>query len=127
MMTNKSQIDAHAVMARMEEETQRAVLAEMCPAQELAGLAGRGVEEMRGDLARWKAEGCIFSVKHEGVEYFPPFALDPGAGFTPYPAVAVVLRILHELEWKSSRGTCQLVCWPERLPRRSAPAGYDHG
>ena len=92
------------IMARMEEETRRAVLAEMRPAQELATLAGCGAEEMRGQLERWKAGGRIFSVEHEGAEYFPPFALDPGAGYRPYPAVAAALRILRELGWKSSWG-----------------------
>lgn len=104
MMTNESQINARAVIARMEEKTRQAVLAEMGPVQELARLAGRSANEMRDDLERWRAEGRIFSVQHEGVEYFPPFALDPCAGYTPYPAVAEVLRILHELEWKSSWG-----------------------
>lgn len=92
------------IMARMEEETRRAVLAEMRPARELAVLAGRGAEEMLTSLELWKADGRIFSVEHKGAEYFPPFALDPDAGYRPYPAVAAALRILRELGWKSSWG-----------------------
>lgn len=88
----------------MEKQTRRAVLSEMRPAQELAAGAGRSVEEMRRDLRQWTAEGRIFSVKDHAAEYFPPFALDPGAGYRPYPAVAQMLSTLHELQWDSAWG-----------------------
>lgn len=92
------------IMAHMEEKTRREVLAEMRPASELVVLAGRGAEEMRVDLEQWKAGDRVFSTEHEGIEYFPPFALDPGAGYRPYPAVAAVLRILRELRCEGSWG-----------------------
>lgn len=90
-----------SALARMAKQMQRAVLAEMLPAQELAARAGRGVEEVQRDLRQWTAEGRIFSVKGQAAEYFPSFALDPGAGYRPYPVVAEVLCTLHELQWGS--------------------------
>lgn len=95
---------SHSALARMEKQTRRAVLAEMRPVQELAARAGRTVEEMRRDLRQWTAEGRIFSVKDQATEYFPPFALDPDAGYRPYPAVAEMLSILHELQWDNAWG-----------------------
>lgn len=82
-------------MAAMVEGTRRAVLAEMRQVHEIAALAGRDTQTTRSDLVRWKAENRIFSVEHEGAEYFPAFALDPHTGYQPYPALAEALRILN--------------------------------
>jgi len=98
-----------AIMAQMDEQVRRMVLAEMRQAHELAALAGRPEDEMRGDLARWKSEGCIVSVEHEGAEYFPPFALDPDAGYRPYPVMAEVIRILRQA--RSWSGTWAFASW----------------
>src|ERR1035441_8625828 len=87
-----------AIMAQMEEQVRRMVLAEMRQAHELAALAGRPEDEMRGGLARWKSAGRIVSVEHEGAEYFPAFTLDPGAGYRPFPVMAEVIRILYQTE-----------------------------
>ena len=97
-------MNADATMARMQEDLRRAALGELSQAHELAGLAGRGAEEMRCDLKQWKAEGRIFSVEQDGAEYFPIYALDPGAGYRPYPVMAEVIRILRQTEGWSS-------CW----------------
>jgi hypothetical protein len=85
------------------EETRRAVLAEMHPARELAVLAGRAAEQMLTGLQQWKAESRIFSVEHEGTEYFPFYALDPDADYQPYPVMAEVIRILRQTQgWSGS-------------------------
>jgi hypothetical protein len=98
----KSLEDSSAIMAQSQEETRRAVLAEMRQPDEIAGLAGRSAEKMRGELDRWKNDGLIFSVEHDGTEYFPLFALDSGGEYRPYPAVAEVLRILNASNWGSN-------------------------
>jgi hypothetical protein len=43
--------------------------------------------------SRWR----IRSVRHEGVEYFTLFALNPAEGYQPYPVVADVVRILSRI------------------------------
>ncbi len=91
-------------MARMQEDLRRAVLGEMRQAHELAVLAGRGAEEMHYDLKQWKADGRIFSVEQDGAEFFPIYALDPDAGYRPYPVMAEAIRILYQTEGWSS-------CW----------------
>ncbi|MGA9673586.1 MAG: hypothetical protein WBQ94_30625, partial [Terracidiphilus sp.] len=88
---------SQAISVAMEEEMQRAVLSEMRPAGQLANLAGRGTSEMRRDLDQWEADRRILSVRHEGVDYFALFALNPVEGYRPYPAVADVIRILSRI------------------------------
>jgi hypothetical protein len=87
------------VMAGMEEDTRRAVLAEMRQAHEIAAVAGRDAQAMLCDLVCWKAEGRIFSVESKGSEYFPIFGLDPVTGYHPYPVLAEALRTLNASDW----------------------------
>jgi hypothetical protein len=98
----EEQVNTQAIMAQMEETVRRSVPGEMRQADELAALACRPIEEMRGDLERWTAEGRMLSVELEGVEYFARFALNPADGFRPYPAVAEASRILSEVLGKNS-------------------------
>jgi hypothetical protein len=63
------------VMAGMEEDTRRAVLAQMRQAHEIAAVAGRRAQAMLSDLVCLKREGRIFSVEYRGTEYFPPLHL----------------------------------------------------
>ena len=86
-----------AALAGMEAELRRVVLGEMRPAPELAELADRAPDEMLRNLERWNAEGRILSVRHEGIEYFALFALNPQNGYHPYPVVAEAIRILSEV------------------------------
>lgn len=90
---------SRAIMADMEGNAKRAVLAEMRQAHEIAALSGRGVREMRSDLVCWKREGRIFSVEYGGTEYFPPFAFNSITGFQPHPVLAEALRILKAGHW----------------------------
>jgi hypothetical protein len=83
-------------MTASVEDLRRAVLGDMRQAHEIAELARRGTDEMHCNLARWKAEGRLFSVEHEGAEYFPVYALDPGSGYRPYPVVGDVVCILSK-------------------------------
>jgi hypothetical protein len=91
--TNQS----HAAARAGQEDSRHVVLTEMRSADELASLSGRSASDMRRDLDRWKADGRIFSIRDEGVEYFALFALDPAEEYRPYPAVARVIEILSEV------------------------------
>jgi hypothetical protein len=75
--------------------------------QEFGGLSSAEVSELAGSRAankaalahRWRQEGRIFSVPHQGVSYFPGFQFD-GEG-QPIPAIAEVVRRLgsRSTEW----------------------------
>lgn len=86
-----------AILAAMQEEMRRVVLGEMRTAGQLATLAGRGTNDIRRDLDQWAADGRILSVRHEDVDYYTLFALNPAEGYRPYPAVADVIRILSRI------------------------------
>ena len=85
------------ILAAMQEEMRRVVLGEMRTAGQLATLAGRGTNDIRRDLDQWAADGRILSVRHEDVDYYTLFALNPAEGYRPYPAVADVIRILSRI------------------------------
>jgi hypothetical protein len=89
--------ESQAILAAMQEEMRRLVLGEMRSAGQLAALAGCGTNEIRRDLDQWAADGRILSVRHEGVDYFPLFALNPAEEYRPYPAVADAIRILSRV------------------------------
>lgn len=85
------------IWASMQEGMRRAVLGEMRSVGQLATLTGRGTNEIRRDLDQWAADGRILSIRHEGVEYFSLFALNPAEGYRPYPAVADAILILSRV------------------------------
>lgn len=93
---NSRPMSPREIMAQMEEEARRAVLAEMLPLADMANRAGRGIKEMHADLERWKVERRIISVEHGGVEFFPVFAFDPKSQYLPYPALKQIMEILRE-------------------------------
>lgn len=88
---------SQAILAAMQEEMRRVVLGEMRSASQLATLAGRDTDEIQRDLDQWVADGRILLVRHEGVDYFALFALNPAEGYRPYPAVADAIRILNRV------------------------------
>jgi len=70
-----------AILAAMQEEMRRVVLGEMRQAGQLAIMADRDNNEMRHDLDQWAADGRIPWVRHQGVDYFALFALNPAEGY----------------------------------------------
>lgn len=47
-------------------------------------------------LKKWKKDQLIFSVRYDGTEYFPCYALDPGADHRPAEALSEVLAIFRD-------------------------------
>ena len=95
--STKSTERGQAILAAMQEEMRRVVLGEMRTAGQLATLADRAINALQSDLDQWAAEGRILSVRHESVDYFSLFALNPADGYRPYPAVADVVQILSRI------------------------------
>ncbi len=107
--SRKAGADSREIMAGQERELRRAAVGELRQAHDIAVLSGISDEEMLRQLEQWKAEGRIFSVEEEGAEYFPLYALDPQAGYRPYPAMAEVLRIM--VQGETWRNRSSLACW----------------
>ncbi|NML62612.1 hypothetical protein HHL21_16320 [Massilia sp. RP-1-19] len=43
---------------------------------------------------RQTREGAIFTIRHNGVDYYPSFGLDPGDGYRPLETLAAIMRVL---------------------------------
>ena len=94
--------------ARMMIDAKRAILAsgDYIPAAEIARLAGYSDTNPSAQPSKWKRDGSIFAVQHNGVDYFPLFALDAEANYKPHPALRRVLDI-----FRSSKGGWSLAFW----------------
>lgn len=55
-------------------------------------LVRLGVEHTSDQLHRWLRNGEIFSVTHDGIEYFPSYGFDPQNNFHPHPALKKVIE-----------------------------------
>lgn len=58
---------------------------------EVANLAGKCHSDAEALVLRWAAERRIFTISYDEVEYFPRYALDPGAELAPLPAIRYVV------------------------------------
>ncbi|NUT74138.1 hypothetical protein HNO86_03670 [Pseudomonas sp. C1C7] len=66
-------------------------------ASEISAFAqGSGVPSPQPN--NWKDAGRIFALRHEGVDYFPIYGLDPRQGFQPIPALEDVIATLSTMK-----------------------------
>ncbi len=79
--------------AAMLALARKAVLesADWLTAAEVAQLAGLSSRNPRAQPNKWKKQGLIFAIPHNGVDYFPGYGLDRDAGFRPLKAMAKVI------------------------------------
>ncbi|MDD2056710.1 hypothetical protein N5D52_14185 [Pseudomonas sp. GD03860] len=84
--------------AAMLAKARTAVLesGEWLTAAQIAGLAGFSLSNPSAQPNKWKREGAIFALRHHGVDYFPAYGLDAGAGYRPLKAMAPVLERFGE-------------------------------
>ena len=45
---------------------------------------------------KWKKDGALFAIQHNGNYYFPIYALDAEVNYRPYKALSDVLHIFGE-------------------------------
>ena len=89
--------------AGMLVAARKAVLAsdDWLNAAELAQLAGLSPRNPSAQPNKWKKQGQIFAIHHNGVDYFPGYGLDPDNAFRPLKALAGILAVLapHKDGW----------------------------
>jgi hypothetical protein len=83
------------LQARRNSAARAALIEEfgLLTSHELADLGGSTAKNRAALASRWKQEGRIFSVQHQGGTYYPAFQFE-GDG-QPKRAVALVLRALE--------------------------------
>ena len=82
------------VEARMAAQARTVVLesGEWLTAAQVAELAGFSTTNPSAQPNRWKKDGLIFAIRHQGNDYFPAWALDARAGYRPLKGLRAVLR-----------------------------------
>lgn len=70
-------------------------------AAEVTQLAGLSTRNPSAQPNKWKKQGLIFAISHNGVDYFPGYGLDREAGFRPHKAMAKVIETFagHKDGW----------------------------
>lgn len=89
--------------AAMLVQARNAVLesGDLLTAAEVAQLAGLSTVNPSAQPNKWKKQGLIFAISHNGVDYFPGYGLDREAGFRPLKAMARVIEAFagHKDSW----------------------------
>lgn len=64
------------------------------PAHDLENIAHLNTADLRYEPNQWKQAGEIFTLQHEGIDYFPIYGLDPAKGYRPRSGLAPVITVL---------------------------------
>lgn len=89
--------------ARMVAEARADVFrsGEWLTAAQLASIAGFSPTNPSAQPNKWKKEGQLFAVRHEGADYFPRYALDANTGYRPTKGLSKVIATFrgHKDDW----------------------------
>jgi hypothetical protein len=61
-------------------------------AAQLADMAQFSSSNPSAQPNKWKRDGSIFAIRHNGIDYFPSYALDPSTGYRPRKAMSEILK-----------------------------------
>lgn len=64
-------------------------------AAEIAKLAGYSENNPSAQPSKWKRDDAIFALEHNGVDYFPLFALNPEKNYKPYQELSPILQVFN--------------------------------
>jgi len=67
-------------------------------AHEISHLAQFSARNPSSQPNKWKQAGKIFALRHEGVDYFPIYGLDPAEGFRPFTPLESVISTLTTMK-----------------------------
>lgn len=73
---------------------------------DLITIGGMSAKNPNAQLRKWMRDGAIFSIRHNGVEYFPGYALDPQRDYRPYRSLKKVIA-----EFAGARDGWGLALW----------------
>lgn len=81
--------------ATMQARARTAVLkgGDFVTAADIAKAAGLSTLNASAQPNKWKKQGQIFAVHHNGVDYFPGYGLDAETGYRPLKALAKVIEV----------------------------------
>jgi hypothetical protein len=65
-------------------------------AAQVSKLAGYSDSNPSAQPNKWKREGLIFAIRHNGVDYYPYYCLDHESDFRPRKELQTILAVLRE-------------------------------
>lgn len=79
--------------AKMLLRAKQAVLTsgDWVSAEEWTSILGPSVKNPSAQFRKWKREGAIFAICHDGIDYFPGYALDPQNEYRPFRGLKKVI------------------------------------
>lgn len=88
---------ARAMQLRMQERATSRLLAsgDWILPEEVARLGQRSRGNADALARRWVRSGLIYSIRHQGKNLYPAYALDRETGYRPAEALKPVLEVLH--------------------------------
>ncbi|WP_447649145.1 hypothetical protein [Pseudomonas abietaniphila] len=95
-------------LAKMLSQTLDAIISsgDWLTVHDLAALAGAEPLEFGQQLARWEADGRIFSFNHKGIQLFPSYALDPASLYEPVDSLSEIITVLA-----IKKNGWSMACW----------------
>jgi len=84
--------------AAMAGRIRKAVLqgADWLTASQVAQLAGLSASNPSTQPNKWKRQRRIFAIHHNGIDYFPGYALDPATGYRPHKSLKPILEVFGD-------------------------------
>lgn len=67
---------------------------EWITAPQIAVVGGSSTTNPSVQPGKWKRAGAIFAIRHNGIDYYPTFGLDPQNGYRPLKSMAAVIQVL---------------------------------
>lgn len=65
--------------------------------KDICSLARFSPINPRAEIHKWKKGGRIFSIKHENIEYYPAYALNPENGYRPYNEIVDIIDAFGDM------------------------------
>ncbi len=67
-------------------------------APQISEAAGFSPTNPNVQPGKWKRAGAIFAIRHNGVDYYPSFGLDPSNGYRPLKSLSAVVEVLGRMK-----------------------------
>ena len=67
-------------------------------AAEIASAANFSASNPSAQPNKWKRDGAIFAIRHNGIDYFPSYGLDPQAGYRPRKPLAQLIKTFGDMK-----------------------------
>lgn len=96
------------VEARMTAQARAQILGsgDWLTAAQLAGIASFSTSNPSAQPNKWKKDGRVFAIRHQGLDYFPGYGLDAKAGYRPLKMLAKSLAVFG-----TAKDGWGLACW----------------